>query len=135
MCSIIWVPVFEINGALGARRAQFRRRAHDFQQCAPDVCTFFQPFYDTNTLRSALGTSRAHIFRSYAPEVHTNQNLNFEHWGSLKMAVTIMNKIIMKIHFIKHIHWIDVILTKARNTFDKCPVKQTFLSSAIETFF
>ena len=35
--------LFKINGALGARRAQFRRRAHDFRHCAPDVCTFFKP--------------------------------------------------------------------------------------------
>ena len=41
---MIYISVFEINGALGARRAQFRRRAHDFRHCAPDVCTFFQPF-------------------------------------------------------------------------------------------
>ena len=32
--------VFEIKGALAARRAHFRRRAHVFQTCAPDVRTF-----------------------------------------------------------------------------------------------
>ena len=36
------LTVFEINGAHGARRAQFRRRAHDFRHCASDVCMFFQ---------------------------------------------------------------------------------------------
>ena len=36
----LYESVFEINGALGARRAHFRGRAHVFQTCAPDVCTF-----------------------------------------------------------------------------------------------
>ena len=35
--------VFIINGALGARRTQFRHWAYDFRHCAPDVCTFFRP--------------------------------------------------------------------------------------------
>ena len=34
------LSVFEIKGALGARRAHFRGRAHVFRTCAPDVCTF-----------------------------------------------------------------------------------------------
>ena len=34
------LTVFEINGAVGARRAHFRGRAHVFRTCAPDVRTF-----------------------------------------------------------------------------------------------
>ena len=33
--------VSEIKGALGARRAHFRGRAHVFRTCAPDVRRFF----------------------------------------------------------------------------------------------
>ena len=32
--------VFEIKSAPGARGAHFRRRAHNFRQCAPDVHAF-----------------------------------------------------------------------------------------------
>ena len=73
------LSVFEINDAHGAWRAQFHHRAQNFQQCAP----VFSAYYDTNTLRSALGTFRVPSFRSCAPEVRTNQNLSFEHCLSL----------------------------------------------------
>ena len=36
----VYTTVFEIKGALGARRAHFRGRAHVFRTCAPDVHTF-----------------------------------------------------------------------------------------------
>ena len=37
-------PVIVINDALDAWHAQFRRRAHDFRHCSPEVCMLFQPF-------------------------------------------------------------------------------------------
>ena len=37
----MYMSVLEINGALGARCAHFRGRAHVFRMCAPDVRTVF----------------------------------------------------------------------------------------------
>ena len=53
--------MFEINGALGARRAQFRRWAHDFRHCAPDVCprdtnNNLKPIFHQNAKYLASGT-------------------------------------------------------------------------------
>ena len=63
--------VFEINGALGARRAHFDSRAHVFQTCAPDVCTFFHLIIIAIYQRSAWKKSRAHSFKMNAPEGRT----------------------------------------------------------------
>ena len=46
-------PVFEIDGALGARRTYFRRYAHIFPTCVPDVHTIF-------TQLSLLYTRKVH---------------------------------------------------------------------------
>ena len=43
-CSGRMKAVYEIKGAPCARRAHFHGRVHDFQRCAPGVCTFFEPF-------------------------------------------------------------------------------------------
>ena len=67
----VWLTVFEINGALGARRAHFRGRAHVFRRCAPDVRTFFHPIVISIYQRSAQKNSRVHSFKMNAPEGRT----------------------------------------------------------------
>ena len=47
------ISVSEIKGALGARRAHFRGRAHVFRTCAPDVHTFFHSIIIAICQRSA----------------------------------------------------------------------------------
>ena len=71
--------MFEINGALCARRAHFRGQAHVFRTCAPDVRTFFQSTIIVIYQRSAQVKSRAHIFNLSAPEGRIKYTINFEH--------------------------------------------------------
>ena len=59
--------VFEINGALGARRAHFRGRAF-FRTYVPDVRTIFSLNYHYNILEECIGKSRAHSFNMNTPE-------------------------------------------------------------------
>ena len=58
--SDINIAVFEINSALGARRAHFHGRAHVFRTCAPDVRTFIHSIIIAIYQRSAQNNSRAH---------------------------------------------------------------------------
>ena len=75
----IGYTVFEINSALGARRAHFRGWAHDFRTCAPDVRTFAHPIIIA-IYYIAQEKSRAHSFKLCVPKERTKLNLNFEHW-------------------------------------------------------
>ena len=61
-------PVFETDGALGARCTHFRRCAHIFSTCVPGVHTIFHPIIIALHKGSAQEKSWVHSLKICAPE-------------------------------------------------------------------
>ena len=61
------LTVSEIKGAPCTRRAHFYSRVHDFQRCAPGVCTFLELSIIAVYREGAWSKFRVHRFRGHAP--------------------------------------------------------------------
>ena len=67
--------VSEIKGAPCTRRAHFHSRVHDFQRCAPGVCTFFVFFIIAIYLRVHGAISGCTVLGKVHPVSAQNKSL------------------------------------------------------------
>ena len=65
----------EIKGAPCTQRAYFHGRVHDFWRCAPNVCTFFEPFIIAIYWEGAWPFSGCTVLREVHPVSAQNKSL------------------------------------------------------------